>query len=160
MHYILPLYLFICAFMLLYTYIHVYIGVFWLAFGLVLCHCSPWWGEPPTTPRELLKTAKCMCSIGKILQHLTSALHLRPQDNREGKWECKVVTKKLNNDANMLEKKFFFSGHNHTCFNLNNWKAQENQWSKAFVYNSLCCRQCIHSCKVQVTSPHYTRHDV
>ena len=61
--------------------IYAYIGIFWLTFGLVLYHCSPWPRESPMTPRELRKTAKCKHNIGQILQHLVSALHLGPQDN-------------------------------------------------------------------------------
>ena len=68
--------------MLLYTQIYVYIGAFWLAFGLILYHCSPQRGESPTTPRELPKTAKCKCNIGHTVQHLASALYLEAQDNR------------------------------------------------------------------------------
>ena len=43
-----PVYMFICAFMILYTCIYVYIGVFWLAFGLalhqLLCNVVSWAG--------------------------------------------------------------------------------------------------------------------
>ena len=41
-------------------------GVFWLAFGLVLHHCSPWQGESPMIPRELSETAKYKCNINTI----------------------------------------------------------------------------------------------
>ena len=53
MHYITYICKFICAYMLLYICKYVYIGVFWLAFNLVLHHCSPRQGESPTMPREL-----------------------------------------------------------------------------------------------------------
>ena len=62
--------------------IYVYIGAFWLAFGLILHHCSPWRGESPKTPRELRKTAKCKCKIGKILQILVSELYFEAQSNK------------------------------------------------------------------------------
>ena len=77
----------------LYTHIYAYIGVFWLAFGLVPYHCSPWRGEFPMTPRELRETEKCKHNIGQTLQHLVSALHLGPKDFRAGKRECKAAIK-------------------------------------------------------------------
>ena len=57
-----------------------------------------------------------------------SALNFGLQDNRKGRRECKAVTKKPNNDANILEKfSLFFIGHNHACFILNKYKSQENK---------------------------------
>ena len=49
---------------------YVYIGLFWLEFGLVLHHCPPGLGESPMTPRELCKIAKCKYNIGQTLHHL------------------------------------------------------------------------------------------
>ena len=91
--------------MLLYTLIYASIGVFWLAFGLILHHCSPWQGESPMAPRELHETTKCKHNIILTLQHSVSALHLKTQDNRGGRRECKESTKKLSNYSIMIEKK-------------------------------------------------------
>ena len=85
-----------------------YIGVFWLAFGLVLHHCFPRQGESPTNPRELCETAKCKCDIGQTLQNLVSTLHLGSQDNRASRRECKAAIKKSNDYTNMLEKLALF----------------------------------------------------
>ena len=56
--------MFLCAFVLLYTCIFTYIGVFWLAFCLILLDCSPWQGEPPMAPREPCKTDEYKQNIG------------------------------------------------------------------------------------------------
>ena len=119
MHPIAPVCMLNCSFMPLYTRIYAYIGVFWLTFGLILYHCSPWQEELPMTPRELCKTAKCKHNIGQTLQHLVLALNLILLDNRAGRRECKAAIKKSNDHANMLEKFYFPLGHNCTCFNLN-----------------------------------------
>ena len=96
--------------MLIYTQIYAYIGVYWLAFGPILHYCSPQRRELPTTPRELCKTAKCKHKIGPTLQYLVLALHLRVQDSRGYRRECKEGVKKENYDLNMIEKfSLFFS---------------------------------------------------
>ena len=59
--------MFIYTYMHLYTGLFVYIGVFWLLFGLVLHHCSPRGGELPKTPKQLFKTSKYKCNIGQML---------------------------------------------------------------------------------------------
>ena len=81
-----------------------YIGLFWLAFGLVLHYCPPWRGESPTTPRELCKTAKYKCNIGQTLQYLASTLYLRQQDNRKCRREFKESEKRANDYETCLEK--------------------------------------------------------
>ena len=80
--------------MLIYMQIYAYIGAFWIAFGLILYHCSPRRGESPTTPRELCKTVKCKRNIGRTLQNLVSESHLEVKDNRGcRRRECKEATK-------------------------------------------------------------------
>ena len=84
--------------------IYVYIDVFWLAFGLIPHHCSPKLREWPTTLRKLHETAKGKSNVGQMPQHSASALYLEVQDNKGGRIECKAVTKKLKENAIMLEK--------------------------------------------------------
>ena len=93
--------------MLLYTQIYAYIDVFWLAFDLILYHCSLQQGESPTTPRELRKTAKCKRNIGQTLQQSVSESNLEVQSNKDGRRVFKAATKK-NDVENMLEKFYSF----------------------------------------------------
>ena len=97
------MYIYLCLYALTYSYICIY-RCFWLAFGLILYHCSAQQGESPTTPRELRKTAKYKRNIGQTLQQLASALHPRLKDNRRCRKECKAIAKKSNIYANMLKK--------------------------------------------------------
>ena len=73
--------MYIYTLVLLFMQIYAYIGVFWLAFDLLLYHCSPRQGELPMAPRELCKSAKCKLNIGQTLLHLALALYL----------ECKTL---------------------------------------------------------------------
>ena len=80
-----------------------YIGAFWLAFGLFLHHCSPKRAELPTTPRELRRTVKYKHKIGQTLYNLASVLYLEAQRNKEHR-KVQRSNKKKNNDENILEK--------------------------------------------------------
>ena len=42
------------------------------------------------------------------IQHSVSALYLRVQDNGEGRRECKAITKKSNDSANIIKLLKFF----------------------------------------------------
>ena len=66
-HFFTSIFRLICVYMRLCKCIYAYIGVYWLAFGLLIHHYSPWLGESPMTPRELRKIEKCKYNVGQTL---------------------------------------------------------------------------------------------
>ena len=122
--------------------------------SLLLYHCSPQRGEMPITPGKLHNTAKYKCNIGKTLQHIGLAFEV--QDNRGAKRDCKEVEKikwscKPNRKGLLL---FSILAKSVLIWKSMNYKGTSNL--QMVVHISLYCRQCSHSYRLQVTSPHST----